>query len=314
MKKTLFIAIVLFFSLGTTAFAYWIWTPQTGRWINPKYSVKGSPAEQLEFAKRLFDVKEYKKAEQEFLKLIHYYRKSKEAAEAQYYIARCMEDANRPYQAFLAYQKVIDKYPFSERQGEIVERQYQIGAKLLESAKSTFWDVVSGKEYNVVEVFKKVVENAPYGKYAAVSQYKMGLFLKNSGMYPEARAEFEKVVNEYPQSEWVKAAKYQIALCDAKAAPKPAYDQSTTKDAVAEFQDFVKAYPDADLSSKAQKHIQYLREKEAENNFNIAQFYEKQKAYSSAKIYYNLVADDYKDTSWAISALEHLRILERKGK
>lgn len=183
MKKTLFIAILLFLSLGTTAFAYWIWTPQTGRWINPKYSVKGSPAEQLEFAKGLFEAKEYKKSEQEFIKLIHYYRKSKEAAEAQYYIARCMEDTNRPYQAFLAYQRVIDKYPFSELQGEIVERQYQIGAKLLDSAKNTFWDAVTGTEYNVVEVFKKVVENAPYGKYAAVSEYKIGLFLKILDVY-----------------------------------------------------------------------------------------------------------------------------------
>ena len=85
MKKTLFVATTLFFSLSTTAFAYWIWTPQTGRWINPKYSVKGSPAEQLTFARGLFDAKEYKKAEQEFIKLIHYYRRSKEAAEAQYY-------------------------------------------------------------------------------------------------------------------------------------------------------------------------------------------------------------------------------------
>lgn len=133
-------------------------------------------------------------------------------------------------------------------------------------------------------------------------------------MFTEARVEFEKVVNEYPQSEWVKAAKYQIALCDAKAAPKPAYDQSTTKDAVAEFEDFVKTYPDADLSNKAKQHIQLLREKDAENNFKIAQFYEKQKAYPSAKIYYNLVLDDYKDTSWAIKAMEHLRILEKKGK
>jgi outer membrane assembly lipoprotein YfiO len=314
MRKTLFIATALFFCLNASAFAYWIWTPQTGRWMNPKYSVKGSPAEQLELAKGLFAAGDYKKAEQEFLKLIHYYRKSKEAAEAQYYIAGCMENTKRPFQAFLAYQKVIDKYPFSERQGEIVERQYQIGEKLLNSSKSTFWDAVTGKEYNVIEVFKKVVENAPYGKYAAVSQYKIGLFLKNSGMYPEGRTEFEKVINDYPQSEWVKAAKYQIALCDVKIAPKPAYDQSTTKDAVKEFQEFVKTYPDADLSATAQKHIQDLRAKEAENNFKIAQFYEKQKAFASAKIYYSMVVDDYKETVWAARAMERISILDKKGK
>jgi len=133
-------------------------------------------------------------------------------------------------------------------------------------------------------------------------------------MYTEARVEFEKVVNEYPQSEWVKAAKYQIALCDAKAAPKPAYDQSTTGNAVQEFEDFVKTYPEAELSDKAQKHIADLKEKEAENNFNIAHFYEKQKAFSAAKIYYGMIVNNYARTSWAIKSMERLRILDRKGK
>ena len=314
MKKTILLFLWLFFGLTSSSQAYWIWTPQTGRWINPKYSVKGSPAEQLESGKSLFEAKEYKKAEQEFIKLIHYYRKSKEAAEAQFYIGRCMEATNRPYQAFLAYQKVIEKYPFSERQGEIVERQYQIGERLLENAKFTFWDSVSGKEYSAVEILKKVVANAPYGKYAAIAQYKIGLFLKNSGMYTEARAEFDKVINEYPQSEWVKATKYQIALCDAKAAPKPAYDQSTTGNAVQEFEEFVKTYPDADLSANAKKHISQLKGKEAENNYNIARFYEKQKAWEAARIYYNIVVDDYKDTSWSVKAIERLGILGKKGK
>jgi outer membrane assembly lipoprotein YfiO len=225
-----------------------------------------------------------------------------------------MEETKRPFQAFLAYQKVVDKYPFSDLQADIVERQYKIGERFLESSKSTFWDVVSGKEYNAVEIFRKVVTNAPYGKYAAVSQYKMGLFLKDSGMYAEARTEFQKLLDEYPQSEWVKAAKYQIALCDAKSAPKPAYDQSTTKDAVKEFEDFVKAYPDADLSVKAKKHISSLKEKEAENNFKIAAFYEKQKAYTAARVYYNVIVDEYPGTSWSVKAMERLRILEKKVK
>ena len=133
-------------------------------------------------------------------------------------------------------------------------------------------------------------------------------------MYAEARTEFQKLLDEYPQSEWVKAAKYQIALCDAKAAPKPAYDQSTTKDAVKEFEDFVKAYPDADLSAKAKKHISSLKEKEAENNFKIAAFYEKQKSYTAARVYYNIIVDEYPGTSWSIKAMERLRILEKKVK
>jgi len=48
-------------------------TPQTGTWINPKWAVKDTPAEQFEWAMRFYKSKDYKKAVDEFLKLVKYY-------------------------------------------------------------------------------------------------------------------------------------------------------------------------------------------------------------------------------------------------
>jgi hypothetical protein len=49
MKKLkLCILIILmrsFYGLG-----YWEWTPQTKKWINPKYAVKSTPEEQFNYA------------------------------------------------------------------------------------------------------------------------------------------------------------------------------------------------------------------------------------------------------------------------
>ena len=68
----------------------------------------------------------------------------------------------------------------------------------------------------------------------------------------------------------------------------------------------------AELSENAKDQIHILREKEAENNFLIGKFYEKQKKYSSAKIYYTTVVEDYKNTSWASKALAKIRELNLK--
>ena len=81
---------------------------------------------------------------------------------------------------------------------------------------------------------------------------------------------------------------------------------------VEEFKEFVEIYPDAEFSQAAHDHISQLREKEAENNFLIARFYEKQKKYTAARIYYSTVVEDYKNTSWAPKALEKLRDLNTK--
>ncbi len=311
--KRIFITLSIFFFLSAgSASAYWIWTPKTGRWLNPKYAVKANPAEQLKYARELFDSKSYDKARVEFEKLIKNFGRSKEAAEAQYLIGRCFENLNKPYEAFKAYDKVIKKYPFSEKTEEIVERQYLIADKLFKAPRSKVFEAVVGKDYNVVEIFRAVVNNAPYGKYAPIAQYKIGLFYKSVGMFPEAKEEFDKVVNEYPQSEWVKAAKYQIALADTESSLKAGYDQTSTKSAVKEFTEFVKNYPDAELSADAQNQMKELRNKEAENNFNIAKFYEKLKKIDSAKIYYRHVVSDYSDTVWAKKSVEQLEALEKK--
>jgi len=301
--------------LVNEARAFWVWTPETNKWVNPKWDVKDTPQEQLEFALESYKAKDYEKAVSEFNKLIRHYPKAREAAEAQYYIGQALEDQGQFYKSFKAYQVVIEKYPFSERSPQIVERQYQIGEKLLEGQekRSKFVTVVIGSEYDVVDVFRTVIKNAPYGKLAAPSQYKIGLYLQQKGMFQESRDEFEKVLNDYPDNEWVKAAKYQIALVDSKRSTPAPYDQNVTKAAVEEFKEFVTLYPDAELSGEAKEHINKLKEKEAENNFLIAAFYEKQKNYKAAKIYYNTIVEEYAYSPLAPKALGKMRELDLKA-
>lgn len=306
------IFILLFFS--SPSLAFWIWTPESGKWVNPKYAVKETPQDQLAYARSFLEAKDYKKARDEFQKLLKHYPRAREAAEAQYYIGLSQENEGQSAQAFKSYQVVIQKYPFSERSGEIIKRQYEIGNQLMEGkdSKNKFVKTVVGGDHDVIEVFRAVIKNAPYGEYAAPAQYKIGLYLLGKEMHQEARDEFEKTINDYPSGEWAKAAKYQIALADAMRSSKPQYDQKITASAVNEFKDFLKEYPDAELSQQAQGQIDHLREKEAENYFVIAGFYEKQKQPESAKIYYTTIVEDYKNTSWAPKALTKIRQLNQQ--
>jgi len=310
----IFIIIIILLTSYRPSFAFWVWTPETNKWVNPKYAVKETPAEQLAYATEFFEAKEYDKAIAEFNKLIKHYPRSREAAEAQFHIGMALEQNGQLFQAFKNYQLVIEKYPFSERAGEIVKKEFELGNKMLEGEeyRNKFMNAIAGGDYDVVEVFRTIIKNAPYGEFAAPSQYKIGLYLQERQLYQESRDELEKVINDYPDSEWAKAAQYQVALSDAKRSAEAQYDQVVTKTAVEEFKKFVEANPDTKLSTKAQEHIHQLREKEAENNFVIAEFYEKQKNYKAAKIYYSTVLEEFANTSWASKALQKMRELSVK--
>lgn len=316
-RNLIFVLVILFNILtwgASSGFAFWVWTPETNQWVNPKYAVKETPAEQMQYALDFYQTKSYKEAMRELEKLIEHYPRAREAADAQYYIGVCWEDQGKLQEAFKNYQLVVDKYPFSERSAEIVQRQYDIGVKLLEgeSGRGAFSRSFSGPDTNIIDIFNAVIKNAPYGNLAAPSRYKIGLYFSENRMYQEARDEFEKVINDYPDSEWAKAAKYQTALADAQRSTDAPYDQKVTQAAVGEFKEFLEHYPEAELSSKAKEQIRGLRDKEAESHFQIAQFYEKQKKYEAAKIYYETIANDFRDSPWAAKALKKIREVSQK--
>jgi outer membrane assembly lipoprotein YfiO len=314
MRRIILITILSILLFVNLAHAFWIWSPKTGKWVNPKYAVKPTPAEQLDSALRFYQEDRLKEARREFERLLQHYPKSKQAADAQYYLGMIEEKQGRLYEAYLDYQKVIDKYPFSSRINEIIEKQFRIAERFMQGQKRKALGITLPVENPAIEIFRKVIDNSTYGSLAAEAQYKLGLILKSLGRFFEAEDEFNKVIKNYPQSEWVTAAEFQIAECRANISPSPDYDQEATREAKEKFQEFVLSHSDAALSSQAEKNIRELQEREAQGYYDTAVFYEKQRAYNAAKIYYNIVIKDYPRSLWAAKALSKLHALEQQNK
>ncbi len=304
----IFVALCL---LSAPAYAFWIWTPKTGRWINPKDSVKPTPKEQLRYAMDFYELGQYKEAMQEFKALLKYYPKSYEASEAQYYIGLTYEGTHELYEAFRAYQRVIDKYPFSTRVDEIIEREVKIGEAFLAGEKRKALGVYLPLENPAIEIFRRVVDNSKYGKNAARAQYLLAMALKSEGRFQEARDEFDKCVTTYPESEWPAQAQLQAADSANKMAPKADYDQELTKEAKSKLEEIIQSGTDEKLTTEAKRQMVNLNEKEAESNLGIAEFYQRQKKFDAAKIYYQDIVDSCPNCSSAIKAREKLKELEK---
>jgi len=315
MKKTVIFLVLVFLcsNLGS-AQAFWIWTPKSKEFVNPKKDPKSDPKEQFKHALSFYKEKKYEQAKREFKKLLGAYEKSAEAAESQYYLGLIEEAQDNFYEAYLAYQKVIDKYPFSERIQEVIKREYKIAEAFMSGKKRKALGIVLPVDNPAIEIFSKIVENSTYGPLAPAAQYKLGLVLKGLMRYYEAEEAFNKVITNYPKSEWVAAAKFQLAACRAAVSRGPEYDQGAAQEAKEKFEEFLEQHPDAVLSRDAQANIAQLREKEAESSYDIARFYEKQSQSAAAKIYYSEIVNNYPNSAWAAKALERLRVLEKQGK
>jgi outer membrane protein assembly factor BamD len=304
------IALVMF--LGS-AHAYWLWTPETKKFINPKYAVKDSPKEQFEWAMSFYNAGDYTRAGTEFEKLVRSYEYSEYASKAQYYVGLSYENRGKYYSAFQNYQKAIDNFPHSENIEEIVAREYNIGnifmAKI--SPKLMGADIMPPLD-RAIEIYKKVAENAPFGKLAPEAQFRQGEALKKAERYDEAIDAFQKVVDEYRDSPFYDKAKYEVAYCAYKSSLKPAYDAAPTEKAVKAFRDFTDANSDKELSGIADITIQRLKDKGAEKSFETAKFYEGIKQYQSAVIYYKDIIKKYPDSNFTPEARIKIQILENR--
>ncbi|MDD5291676.1 MAG: outer membrane protein assembly factor BamD [Candidatus Omnitrophica bacterium] len=313
MRKLILLTLVIFFCGVNTGHCFWMWSPKTQQFTNPKWSVKGTSKEQLEFAKSILDSEDYKNALVEFRRLLRYYPESLEAPEAQFYIGECLDKLEDTYNAYLAYQKVIDKYAFTDKIDAVLEREFKIAEKLSD-AKIKFLGMDVPQYYHAIRIYKKIIENSPYGKLASLSQYRIAIILKNAGDFTEARKEFNKVISTYPDSEWAEAAKFQVAKTASLSSLQPDYDQEASNEARAKYEEFVKTHPQAELSQEAEKEIDTLTDRQAEKDFKVAEFYEKQKAYKSAKIYYEGIISGYPGSPWAKNAKEKISELMKEGK
>ncbi len=308
-----FVVFIVFFSFLNNAFSFWIWTPETGKWINPDSYVRDTPEEQFNLGYKKFQEEDFKSAIESFSKLVKYYEKSKYAPEAQFYIGQAQERLGKYYQAFQAYQKIIDTYPYTSRVDEVISLEYKIGNLYFvrDNEDRDFMEKMSFSDDNsrAIEIFKRVVDNSPYGEYASLAQFKLGLIYKRIGDYPGAEEAFKNLITGYPGSELTDDAVIQLAEVASEKEAKIDYSQEGTEVAIKRLEEMSKV---GDMPQEGDKILARLKERKAESIYNTAKFYEKQKLYDSAVVYYEEVVKQCPNSVWAVVAAEKIAAFKKR--
>jgi len=302
-KTLLFLIFLCTMILVQSCYAYWIWSPETKKWVNPIYKIFDTPQEQFDWAMGYYEEGDYVKAIFEFKKILKKFSKDELAPESKFYIAMSLSKLNKWYPAFEAFQKVIEIYPLNNRLEQIVEQQYLIGEKFFNKRKYS----------RAKEIFQKILANAPYSSISDVVKYKIGLCDLRVRDFLKARDEFEELVENYASSPYVDDAIYNIGFCSFKLSSMVKdYDEELVDRAIDDIEYFTRKYPTSDFVIQAESLLNKLNNKKAEKLYIIARFYEKQKKIFAAKKYFEELIFTYPETDWAKKAEKRLKFLEGK--
>src|SRR5207248_5824446 len=212
------------------------------------------------------------------------------AAGALFRAAELQEQRHDYLRAAESFRQLVEKYPGSPNFDEAIEAQFRIGEIYLTGKKLRILviPVASSLERGVI-IFASVVRTAPYGKYTARAQFDIGLAREKQGANDAAIEAYQAVVDKFPNEPIAVDAQYQIGYIWFHASKTGTKDIAAASNAKTAFQDFLFHYPNSEKAAQARANLELLERKQTVSSFQVAKFYDKQKYYRAAVIYYNEV-------------------------
>ena len=309
-RPLLFTLLALAFATSL-AEATLVWRPGEG-WSDESGSdvSASSSRDQLEMAHKLEAQGQRDAALKAYKNLLRRWPLSFFAPEAQYRLGKILEDEADFYPAFQAFQKMVTKYPSSEYFEQALNEQYRIANLYLAGEPQRIWKIPVGPSMDrTIEMYERIIKNAPYGTYAPQCQFNIGLAREKQRKFTDAVDAYQKVLDNYPNSPVASNAQYQIGYAWMRSSAAGDYDMGAAKKAVDAFQDYLVRYPYSDKAVQAQENIVKLGQKQTQGAFDVAKFYETQHESRAAFIYYNEVVREDPNSAQAQIAKKRIQEL-----
>jgi outer membrane protein assembly factor BamD len=231
-----------------------------------------------------------KRAIKIYKNLVKRHPKDALAAGALFRAAQLQEQLHLYTPAAESFAQLVEKYPSSPHFEEAIEAQFRIGEIYLNGKKLKVLGIpIASALDRAVTIFANVVRTAPYGKYTARAQFDIGLAREKQGANDAAIQAYQAVVDKFPNEPVAADAQYQIGYIWFTAAQLGTKDAAAAANAKTAFEDFLFHYPRSEKAAQARANLAILARKQTINSYQVAKFYDKQKYYRAAVIYYNEV-------------------------
>ena len=126
------------------------------------------------------------------------------------------------------------------------------------------------------------------------------------GDYVQAAADFRKVADEFPLTEYAPLALLRAGDANLRLWRRPELDPSYGETALAIYQELAGRYPDTEAAARARPHVKRLENQFAQKSYKTGMFYMRRKAFDSAIIYFKDVIANYPNAQRAPDALLRL--------
>ncbi len=145
-------------------------------------------------------------------------------------------------------------------------------------------------------LFENMILYARGKEHAEDVAWYYGQCLLKTGEYYTAAYQFKTFTRRFPYSDHTEEAAYLAAYCKYIDSPVYSLDQTVTKEAITELEEFAANYPQSVHIPEVNGYLDELREKLMTKSFEIAMGYYTVEAYNAAVVALNQFLIDYPDS------------------
>lgn len=196
----------------------------------PLRAAEETPEQLVASAKQAFDRKDYRQARRLASRVVARHATSPVVVDAWLVVVDSLMEERDLSRAYNECEKLLTAHPDTKHRTAILRREFEIGDALAASRGRFLLFTISRLE-DGVQILERVIERAPYGPLADHAVYAIGEAYFREGDWDQARAAYDRLLKDYPNSELLVRARVRRAACNQKLIQGPAYDLKPVEEA-----------------------------------------------------------------------------------
>jgi len=202
--------------------------------------------------------------------------------------------------AVRAYDKFLRQYPESELYEAALDRKFAIATAFLAGQRIPVLGIFKMKGYasgvKIMEGISDSAGDAPISKKAAVA---VAESYENRRKFNEAYHKWSEILSRWPTGTMGRDALLSMARCKHVAYRGPKYDASNLISAKSYYENFRLRHPEDAAKIDVDGRLKQINEQLAYKQFSIGWYYQKTGNEQSANLYYQLVLDNWPESTAA---------------
>lgn len=219
--------------------------------------------------------------------IVRYHALAPNAPEARYMLGQAYEATGDYRDAFKEYSKLITRYPQSNLYADALNRQLAMAMDAASGKMKVpvFWGAweTSMESGVVVNWLREIVEKAPYNDMAATASSILAKYLMDQERPEEARMEYARLVEKYPDSRYAPEAQLMVAQLWASSHTRGDNNLVNLSNAREAYEEFTLRFPKHPEARKAMGEASNMDRLMVQQQLEVGRYYlERSHEYTSA--------------------------------